>query len=133
MQSTIVKVVAEEVIFLVRLVVDLLGYRVVGGYIASKLWVRSNESCIDAPAVQIVEALDQVVRKLEELLVVLDKGGGEVRVPHEACAGVEELEESVVVVVRAFEDEALAYTGPKRTTVSTCCFSEGLCLSYQGK
>lgn len=113
MQSAIVKVVAKEVVFLVRLVVNLLGYRVVGGYIASKLWVRSNESCIDAPAVQVVETLDQVVRELEELLVVLDKCCGEVRVPHEACAGVEELEEGVVVIVGAFEDEALAYTGPR--------------------
>ena len=67
-----------------------------------------------------MEALDQIVRELEELLVVLDKSGGKVRVPHEARAGVEELEEGVVVVVGAFEDEAFAYTGPNFTWVLVC-------------
>lgn len=114
-QSTIVHIVTKDVVFLVGLVVDLLGYRVVGGYVASKLWIGGNKSRIDAPAVQIVEALDQVIRELEELPVVLDEGGGKVRVPHEARAGVEEFEERVVVVVRPFEDEAFAYTRPECT------------------
>jgi hypothetical protein len=65
---------------------------------------------------------------LEELLVVLDKGGGKVRVPHEARAGVEELEEGVVVVVGAFEDEALAYTGPERTRLLVHVVFGGNCV-----
>jgi hypothetical protein len=59
--SAIVKVVAEDVIFSVRLVVDLLGYGVVGGYVTSKFWVCSDEGCIDAPTIQVFETSDQVV------------------------------------------------------------------------
>jgi hypothetical protein len=63
----------------------------------------------------------------------LDKGGGEVRVPHEACAGVEELEEGVIVVVRAFKDEALAYTGPERTRLLVHVVSEGFVFILPGE
>jgi hypothetical protein len=61
MHSAIVKVVAEDVVFSVRLVVDLLGYRVVGGYVTSKFWVCGDEGCIDAPTIQVFETSDQIV------------------------------------------------------------------------
>jgi len=61
MYSAVVKVVAKDVIFTVRLVVNLLGNRVVSWYVASKFWVCSNKGCIDAPTVQVFETSDQVI------------------------------------------------------------------------
>jgi hypothetical protein len=49
--SAIVQVIAIDIFLSIRPVVDFLGYRVVGGNVASEFWVCSNKGCIDAPAV----------------------------------------------------------------------------------
>jgi hypothetical protein len=49
--SAIVQVIAIDVFFFISPVVDFLGYRVVGGYIASEFRVCGDKGCIDAPAV----------------------------------------------------------------------------------
>jgi hypothetical protein len=49
--SAIVQVIAIDIFFFISPVVDFLGYRVVGGYIASEFRVCGDKGCIDAPAV----------------------------------------------------------------------------------